>query len=136
MYYKIVVLLFLFELGSYGFLYEIKDDTVWTFICPIALVAFIAYLCRDGKNVVDVKLLRWVSINGIVVLGTHIFLYRYFHVFVKHISWIANSDWMFFSVSFVLVYSSLFYVVVPFMNTYGYRILGKKRNSWKENFLV
>ena len=52
------------------------------------------------------------------------------------ISWIANNDWIFFSISFILVYSSLYFIIVPAMNTYGYMLLGKEKQSWKESYIV
>lgn len=131
-----IAILILLLLGSYGFFYNIKD-TLWSLLCPVAMSASIILLCRSNEDsIVDIKVLRWVSVNGIIVLGAHYFLYRYFHVFVKHISWIANNDWIFFSISFILVYSSLYFIVVPAMNTYGYKMLGKEKKSWKESYIV
>lgn len=122
-------------IGCVGFFIPIKG-TLLSVICPLFLTLSICLLCSMRNIQLDLKFLRWFSINGIVILGLHNFCYRYYHVLVKHIDVIANNDWIFFFASFVLVFATLFLVLVPAMNTYGYKVIGKERQSWVESYHI
>ena len=132
---SIIICVVLFAIGCIGFFTPI-DATSLSVICPAFLALSICQFCSTRANQFDLKFLRWFSINGIVILGLHDFCYGYYHALIKHVYVIASSDWLSFSAYFVLVFFTLFFILVPAMNKYGYRVIGKKKLSWTDSYHI
>ena len=130
------VILLVCIIGGLGLIVPISGTPLAP-ICPIAVTFVIICLADKFEGVRETRLpiLEWVSINGLVILGAHNFLYRYYHVVANHISVIASTDTVLFIYSFILVYTTLYLIIVPFMNTYCYHILGKKKIPWNESYI-
>ena len=120
----------LFVLGLVGMFFDIKG-TLLAIICPVSLGIGLVGLIKTSKRVEinlnrPVGFLQFVSINGVVILGAHNIIYGYCHMIAKHY-WQEINEWFFFPIVFVIVFSSLYYLVVPFMNKYLFFMTGFRK---------
>lgn len=114
-------------MGWLGFVIPISG-TFLAYVCPISLIVGIIILInlypRVGFSRKPYRFLRYIAINGIIILGTHDFVNGYYHYILKHYGIVLN-EWGNFISSFIIIAVTLYFVIVPIMNNYLYKVLGK-----------
>lgn len=123
-----IIALLLLILGFGGMFLSITG-TVLSIICPVSLMAGVILLinvCSQAWRVLNIRMhfLHFMSINGVAVLGAHVFIYGIILSLLRDISLEIN-EWIWFAFCFVVTYGLLYFVIVPFMNRYLYMVLGK-----------
>ena len=129
------LLLLLLGFGCYGLLVLVNNE-ILKMASPICLFAFVKFTHDLAPINIDIKPLRWVAVNGIVILGAHNFVYHLFHGLAKRIALLQNSSTLFFMFSFISCFLICYLLIVPFVNTYLYRIFGKKKMAWNDNYKI
>lgn len=131
-----IILFITVALGGVGFIIDIKDSLL-SFFCPLFIFYFVFCLSIRIKRwyVVDRKLLTYVSFNGIIILGFHNFIFRYWHFAAKHLNLITESSSVNFCISFIVVISTLYLLIIPFSNNFLFYIFNRKKISWMNNYL-
>ena len=132
-YYKTKSIFVLFAgmmllIGIWGLFNPIKG-TLLALVCPVCLISSIIFIINTFNRVdrffnTPQNFLVFIAVNGIVVLGAHNFLNGYYHYVLKHFG-ITLNEWVSFASTFIIMYGTLYYFLVPFMNRYLYKVLGK-----------
>lgn len=118
--------------------WHLKDLPFWG---ALYITGYLMRLVEIDKNkfvsmllpMKSMGILNYVALNGIIFLGAHNFLNIYFKEFLK-VCGVEIDGWILFVLTFIIVYATLYIIVVPIMNTYLYYIIGKQKKSWSENF--
>ena len=121
-----LILIIMTVIGVGGLFMPIKN-TIWAIVCPICLMSVIVYLIKYKPYSVlnqSFRSLHFISFNAIVILGTHVFLYGYIQHVLKQYVFFQN-QWVNYFVNLILISLILYFIVVPFMNRYMYRFVGK-----------
>ena len=128
---KIIIWTFLILLifvGVWGLINPIKG-TLLAIVCPVSLMTGFIGCTHLSQSVFalaskPVQFLQFVAINGVAILGTHNFVSGLFH-FVEVHSGIMIHPWVSFIFIFTLVWLFLYYIAIPYMNRFLYKLIGK-----------
>ena len=126
--FSAILAVILMIIGVWGLINPIKG-TFMALVCPVCLVSCVILLIHSFVKVnkllnIPHKFLVFMAVNGIAVLGAHNFINGYFHFCLKQFDVVLN-EWVSFIATFVIIYGTLYYFLVPFMNRYLYKVLGK-----------
>lgn len=128
---KIMIWIFIILLifvGVWGFMNPIKG-TILAFVCPVSLMTGIIGCTHLSQSVFvlasrPMQFLQFVAINGVAILGAHNFVSGLFH-FVEVQSGIMIHPSVSFIITFSIVWLFLYYIAIPFMNRFMYKLLGR-----------
>lgn len=106
------------------------------FLCPLSMTMALAMiLTRLHLTHTDIlsRILMHVARNGLIVLATHFFLFVIVNSAIHGLH-IADTSWAAFLLKTVFIFGALYILVVPFLNTFAYKTMGKQKTNWKDNY--
>lgn len=75
----------------------------------------------------------WIAQNGIIILAFHCYLIIILDIIYNKINFPQDIT-VYFICKFCFVFMFLYTLIVPFINNYLYRFLGKRQIYWKSNY--
>lgn len=108
------------------------------YISPICLFLSINSIMSQHNFIsckyadVFVRFLRWLAKSGTEFLAFHMFL---LFLYDKIVERFELSDEISFFLKFIFTLSLFYWIIVPFANNFLYRLLGKDKIAWSDNYL-